>query len=154
MLKRIGIPGWSTEVNDKFILKQWLKTEGQEVKKGDEIAIISRSNGTTETIISPVNGELKHLAKEGGGNLQLRKPRTCYRTRGAYFGPDKNINEPVVITHPNGDPQQKAIPFIVVWLVIGAAFFTLRMGFINIRASGIPLIWQEVNMMTPMHQGK
>src|SRR5690606_12887642 len=29
--------------------------------------------------------------------------------------------------------QQKPIPFIVIWLVIGAIFFTIRMGFINIR---------------------
>jgi len=28
------------------------------------------------------------------------------------------------------------IPFIVLWLIIGAIFFTLRMGFVNIRAFG------------------
>lgn len=37
------------------------------------------------------------------------------------------------ILHPNGDQQSRGIPFIVVWLVIGAVFFTFRMGFINIR---------------------
>ncbi len=35
--------------------------------------------------------------------------------------------------HPNGDPQKMKIPIIVVWLVIGAVFFTFRMGFINFR---------------------
>src|SRR5690554_914620 len=39
----------------------------------------------------------------------------------------------VAVLHPNGDPVEKGIPFIVVWLGIGALFFTLRMGFVNIR---------------------
>lgn len=34
---------------------------------------------------------------------------------------------------PNGTIQTKSIPFIVVWLVLGALFFTIRMRFINIR---------------------
>jgi len=33
--------------------------------------------------------------------------------------------------HPNGDKRTQAIPFIVVWLVLGAIFFTLKMRFIN-----------------------
>ena len=37
------------------------------------------------------------------------------------------------VLHPNGDPVKNGIPFIVVWLGIGALFFTLRMGFINLR---------------------
>jgi AGCS family alanine or glycine:cation symporter len=65
-VKRIGIPGWSPETKDKFILKEWLKPEGRKVKAGDEIAIISKNDGTTETITSSVSGELRHLAKEGG----------------------------------------------------------------------------------------
>jgi len=51
-----------------------------------------------------------------------------------------NLYDPVItddsgeiIRHPNGDPQKVKIPFIVVWLIIGALFFTIRMGFINIR---------------------
>lgn len=35
--------------------------------------------------------------------------------------------------NPNGTPQTKSIPFIVVWLVLGALFFTIRMKFINLR---------------------
>lgn len=37
------------------------------------------------------------------------------------------------VLHPNGDKQTKGIPFIVVWLVLGAIFFTVRMKFINLR---------------------
>ncbi len=49
------------------------------------------------------------------------------------------IYDPVVydngqaMLHPNGDVQKKNIPFIVVWLVLGAIFFTIKMRFINFR---------------------
>ncbi len=33
--------------------------------------------------------------------------------------------------HPNGDVRTKAIPFIVIWLIFGALFFTLRMRLIQ-----------------------
>src|SRR5690554_2697821 len=39
----------------------------------------------------------------------------------------------VAVLHPNGDPVKNGIPFIVIWLGVGALFFTLRMGFVNIR---------------------
>ncbi len=38
-----------------------------------------------------------------------------------------------IVLNPNGTPQRLEIPFIVIWLVFGAVFFTLRMGFINFR---------------------
>lgn len=37
------------------------------------------------------------------------------------------------LIHPNGDYRTISIPFIVIWLIFGALFFTLRMGFINVR---------------------
>lgn len=37
------------------------------------------------------------------------------------------------VLHPNGDPRKQNIPFIVVWLVFGAMFFTIKMRFINFR---------------------
>lgn len=36
-----------------------------------------------------------------------------------------------VARYPNGDIRTVAIPFIVIWLIFGAAFFTVRMGFVN-----------------------
>ncbi len=38
-----------------------------------------------------------------------------------------------MMKHPNGDPIKKSIPFVVVWLVLGALFFTIYMKFINFR---------------------
>lgn len=36
-----------------------------------------------------------------------------------------------VAKHPNGDTRTNSIPFIVIWLIFGAIFFTIRMGFVN-----------------------
>ncbi|MCR9154818.1 MAG: amino acid carrier protein [Bacteroidetes bacterium] len=33
--------------------------------------------------------------------------------------------------HANGDIRTNSIPFIVIWLIFGAIFFTIRMGFVN-----------------------
>ncbi len=51
-----------------------------------------------------------------------------------------NLYDPIIkddngkiMRHPNGDPRKVKIPFIVVWLILGAVFFTVRLGFINIR---------------------
>jgi alanine or glycine:cation symporter, AGCS family len=38
-----------------------------------------------------------------------------------------------VVFWDNGQPGEIAIPLVVVWLVLGAFFLTLRMGFINLR---------------------
>ncbi|MBN2664191.1 MAG: amino acid carrier protein [Bacteroidales bacterium] len=60
-----------------------------------------------------------------------------------------NLYDPIIrddqgeiLRSPNGDPQKVSIPFIVVWLIIGATFFTLYLGFINIR--GFKLAIQHV----------
>ncbi len=51
-----------------------------------------------------------------------------------------NIYDPVIyddngkaVLHPNGEKQKTTIPFIVIWLVFGAIFFTIKMRFINFR---------------------
>jgi AGCS family alanine or glycine:cation symporter len=47
-----------------------------------------------------------------------------------------------VLRYPNGDVRKMKIPFIVVWLIIGALFFTVYMGFINF--TGFKLALQHV----------
>ncbi len=43
---------------------------------------------------------------------------------------DENSN---ILYHENGDPRKMKIPFVVVWLILGALFFTIFMRFVNIR---------------------
>jgi AGCS family alanine or glycine:cation symporter len=37
------------------------------------------------------------------------------------------------LLHPNGDEKKISIPLVVVWLMLGAIFFTIKMGFVNVR---------------------
>ncbi len=68
-------------------------------------------------------------------------PIVTYMSNFLFWDPFSfiGIYDPVVykdgepVLHPNGDKQKKGIPFIVVWLVLGAIFFTIKMKFVNIR---------------------
>lgn len=131
-VKKIEIPGWSFDVQDKFILKKWLKSEDTRVKKGDEIAVISSETNADQTVTASANGTLKYLVKEGGVIYNSENKEHVIE-QGAQYLADIAYDEPISLKHPNGDPITKGIPFIVIWLVLGALFFTIRMGFINIR---------------------
>ncbi len=131
-VKLIGVPDWSNETQDKFILKQWLKSEGQKVSKGDDIAVITSGKQGDITIKAAANGTLVHRVKEGGVIYNSENLEHVIE-QGAHYFAEVKYDEPVAMVHPNGDPIIKGIPFIVIWLVLGALFFTIRMGFINIR---------------------
>lgn len=131
-VKRVATPGWSATVQDRFVLKQWLAQEGSKVVKGQEIALVSSKDGSVDTVIAPANGTLKYLVKEGKVIYNSDNKEDVIE-QGAHYLAEIKYDTPVIIRHPNGDPLTKNIPFIVIWLVLGATFFTIRMGFINIR---------------------
>jgi len=59
-----------------------------------------------------------------------------------------------VLKHANGDPKKMKIPFVVVWLVFGAVFFTIKMNFINFKGfkHAIDLIRGKFD--NPKHKGE
>lgn len=46
------------------------------------------------------------------------------------LGPD---GQPVPIKGPTGQDVVPTVPLVVLWLVVAAVFFTIRMGFVNVR---------------------
>jgi AGCS family alanine or glycine:cation symporter len=129
--KNIPIPGWSPGIKGEFLIKKWVVEDGAKVKEGDTIAIITK--GGTEIVGRAfVGGTLNHLAKEGGSIYNSEKKGDVIE-EGAHIYAAVIYDEKIALLHPNGDIQKKNIPFIVVWLSIGALFFTIRMGFINIK---------------------
>ena len=50
------------------------------------------------------------------------------------YDPVMHDEDGEILRHANGDPRTQQIPLIVIWLVMGAFFFTLLMRFINLRA--------------------
>lgn len=130
-VKLIATPSWTAQTDEVYILQKWLKPEGSKVQKGDEIAIVKHGS-EEETVTALANGELKYLVKEGN---QIFDPNSTEDLieQGAHYLAEIKYDDPVALKHPNGDLQKNSIPFIVIWLVLGATFFTVRMKFINIR---------------------
>jgi len=131
-VKLIATPGWSATIEDRFVLKQWLVDEGSEVVTGEKIALVSSKDGSVDTVMATANGKLKYLV-DAGNVIYNSENKEHLIQQGAHYLAEIQYDTPVIIRHPNGDPITKNIPFIVIWLVLGATFFTLRMGFINIR---------------------
>ncbi|QYA25694.1 amino acid carrier protein [Gramella sp. MT6] len=130
-LKRVEAPEWDPQETSKFILKEWKVAEGQHVNEGDPIATVSK-NGQDIVAYANASGSLSHFLEEGEVIYNSENKQHVIEQGAQYFA-SITYDEPIALLHPNGDPQQKNIPFIVVWLVFGALFFTLRLGFINIR---------------------
>ena len=130
-VKRVGAPGWTPEIDAKYVLQEWIKAEGSRVEEGELIAIVNRDGEELE-VYANTTGELEYLTEEGGVVYNSENAEHIIE-QGAQYLAAIAYEEPVPLTHPNGDLQQNAIPFIVVWLLLGALFFTIKLGFINIR---------------------
>jgi len=131
-MKNVKAPGWSNPDIHKIILKEWKKKEGANVKKGDLIAIVSQDSQTDLEVFSNAQGTLRQNVKEGKTIYDADNIEDVIEV-GSENLASIVYDEPLPVLHPNGDVQKKGIPFIVVWLVLGAIFFTVRMRFINAR---------------------
>ena len=130
-VKLVAAPSWTAQTKQVYKLEKWLKPEGAKVKKGEKIAIVQHGK-QEETITASANGELKYLVKEGNDIFDPNSTEDLIE-QGAHYLAEIKYDNPIPLTHPNGDLQKNSIPFIVIWLVLGAIFFTIRMKFINIR---------------------
>ena len=130
--RRVPTPGWSPDVQDRFVLKQWMKPEGSSVDEGELIAIATSDTRGDIEVFANASGTLEYLVDEGEVIYNSENKKHVIE-QGAHMLAKIEYEEQIPLVHPNGDLQMKAIPFIVVWLLFGALFFTIRMGFINIR---------------------
>jgi AGCS family alanine or glycine:cation symporter len=128
----IFAPQWDADTKEVFTLKEWKVGPKASVSKGDVIAVVNLSESGDLEVKASDDGKIKHLVDEGEVIYNPNNPDDIIETNAHLFAEIK-FDDPVALTHPNGDKQTKGIPFIVVWLIAGAAFFTFRMGFINIR---------------------
>lgn len=130
--RNVPIPNWTAEQEDKFILKKWHVHEGQHIESGQLIAEITNNQDVTIEVFSPTNGTLNYLVQEGGVIYDSNNPEHIIAS-GAHYLAKIQFDSPRPVVHPNGSVRTASIPFIVVWLAVAALFFTIRMGFINIR---------------------
>ena len=130
--KKVPIPHWNNAVEDRFKLKEWKVEEGEQVEKGDLIALVeSHQNGQINAYAN-ADGKIHQLTEEGG-EIYNSENKEDVIASGAHHLAEIEYPEPVILTHPNGDPLTHPIPFIVIWFIFGAAFFTIKMGFINFK---------------------
>lgn len=128
---KVPAPRWEPGVEGVFVLKEWLKPDNSKVKEGEAIAVIEK-DGEDLVVTAIADGTLEHLTTQGNVIYDSSR-RLDVIQAGAHNFAVIVYDEKVPILHPNGDKQQKGVPFIVIWLVVGAIFFTIRMGFINLR---------------------
>jgi AGCS family alanine or glycine:cation symporter len=124
--------GFKEDNVERIFLLKWYVADGQEVNKGQKVALIRRNVNDTISIYSPDHGRLVYGFAEGEMVFNRDDVEDMASIDTGVMG-SIAFDEPRPLLSPNGDVQKKGIPFIVVWLVAGAIFFTVRMRFINFR---------------------
>jgi alanine or glycine:cation symporter, AGCS family len=110
-----------------FKLVRWLVDDNSEVVHEqpvaeimidtDTIFLYAVGSGRISFLVQPGD----KLFKQGSLNKSARNlARITYSEKSPYY-------------NPNHTTKTSDVPLIVVWLVLGAIFFTFRMGFINVR---------------------
>lgn len=115
-------------------VKKWLVADGAKVKQGELIAIVNSNKGERE-VYAQFDGVLKIQIKEGETLYDIAQNKNAsdvVRTNGGALGLIQYDKEQPLL-NANGTPQTKSIPLVVIWLILGAIYFTFKMKFINFR---------------------
>src|SRR5690606_17268434 len=131
-VKKVPITGWEPGVEGLFTLKEWYVENGSLVEEGDLIAVVENSGLGEIDIFANATGRITRLSGPGEIIYDSNNSKDVIEV-GAHNLAEIKYTQPVVVTHPNGDPVTRNIPLIVIWLIFGAAFFTVKMGFINFK---------------------
>ena len=131
-IKNVPITGWDPSVNDRYTLTKWLVPDGEYVVEGENIAVVHSGKNGYIQINANTSGTLKHLVSTQEIIYDSEDKEDVIEV-GAHNLAEIEYLEPVPVTYPNGKPKKHSIPLIVIWLILGAAFFTVKMGFINFR---------------------
>ncbi|WP_417887342.1 amino acid carrier protein [Zunongwangia sp.] len=126
------IPDFDAKTDQKYTLKNWLVPEGKEIKKDEKIAVVQKGSEKNIPVYAPAQGTLKHVVAKGGVIFDP-EDKTDVIEQNAHQLANIIYNSPQPVLHPNGDVKKNSIPFIVIWLILGSIFFTIRLGFINVR---------------------
>lgn len=124
--------GYKEESVQRIFMLNWYVPDGAEVERGEKLALIRRNAADTLTIFAKESGTLVHGFAEGEMIFDRSDVEAMASIDTGIMG-RIDYDEPRPLLSPNGDVQKKNIPFIVVWLVAGAIFFTIKMRFINFR---------------------
>lgn len=115
------------DASKDFTLIKWLVEENSKVEHEQAVAEIQIDTDTIY-LYAVGSGQIKFLVKPGD---LLYKQGTLNKSALdlAYI----KHSEKSPYYNPNHTTKSSDVPLIVAWLVLGAIFFTFRMGFINVR---------------------
>jgi AGCS family alanine or glycine:cation symporter len=130
--KLIPIPDWDAQTQNTYLLKKVLVPSGTQVAEGQQIALLEVASEKTDTVYALASGTVQFGVEEGAYIFNPQKPEHLIEA-GIQFFAEIKYDTLTPLRYANGDIQTRNIPFIVVWLIFGAVFFTFRMGFINVR---------------------
>ncbi len=119
-----------------YVLKEWLKKDGEAVKHQEVIAIL-RDGENEFPLFAMGDGNLVYGSLNGnkikaGDKVYFKNKRG---NRSETLLGTINYSDPQPFYFKNLTNKVQGIPLIVVWLVLGAIFFTLRMGFIQLKGA-------------------
>lgn len=126
----IPLPDVVVIKEENFILKEWLVMEGEPVSKGQEIAILESESQEETMILANADGILEHAIEKG---TVISGENMAALLDDGFTAGTVQFKTPRPLLYPNGEVRTSPIPFIVIWLILGALFFTFRLKFINIR---------------------
>lgn len=130
----ISTPLTSDTLVENVILQKFLVKNGAAVKHEQPIAIISAGEETYNLYAvgdGIVNWDVKEGAKIKRIEVVDGKKVATGMTLATMTYPD-----PQPLRKANMDVKKNKFPFVVIWLILGAIFFTVKMGFINFRGVG------------------
>ncbi|MDP4935515.1 MAG: amino acid carrier protein [Salibacteraceae bacterium] len=128
----VRAPGWEDQTVSKITVSNWLVANGDEVKKGDVIGEVETNNGLVK-VLSPDDGKISLLKNKAGDKVFDPTDADLAVDVRSHFIAEVVYDQKRAVLDAKGNPLKKNIPIVVVWLVIGAVFFTIRMKFINLR---------------------
>ena len=106
--------------------------DGEKISKGDKIAVVQQGNEKQIPVYAPAGGTLNHVVKAGVTIFDPEDKEDVIE-QNAHRLASIIYDSPQPVLHPNGEVRENSIPFIVIWLILGSIFFTIRLGFINVR---------------------
>ena len=119
----LNVPLVNGQAYESVLLKEWLVNDGEDVGNNEPIAILDTDKG--ELFIRASGEGMLHITKGNNSSL-LQEGSLISFGQINYMTKSPDLN-------PNRTSRNSTIPFIVLWLVIGAVFFTLKMRVINFK---------------------
>jgi AGCS family alanine or glycine:cation symporter len=119
---------------ENYTVSRWVKEDGSKVKHQEIIAYLK--DGDTEfPYFAMGEGTLHHGTHKGA---KVSSGDKVYFTNKRGNRSEKSLGrieytDPQPFYYKNLTNKVQGIPLIVLWLVLGAIFFTFRMGFIQLR---------------------